>query len=380
LKKKLKNVIMKFQNEETTDLSNGVKQSARILFDEENTSNFIKPTKINNAKDDEKYGDGLKIEEAEQEDKDSGRGECTTSEFHDNQDEQHGEHLLIGKEFTFRVTVLQASGIAAEYSDIFCQFNFIHRHEEAFSTEPIKNSGAPIGFYHVQNITVPVTKSFIEYLKTQPIVFKVFGHYQNHPLHKDSKQDTVTRPPPRRMLPPSIPISQPVRSPKFGPLPCSPVSSTVLAKHDVLVWFEICELAQNGEYVPAVVDHSDDLPCRGLYLLHQGIQRRIRITIVHEQSTELKWKEIRELVVGRIRNSPEPGDELDDEDSCVLSLGLFPGEYIEIPGDDRLFYRFEAAWDSSLHNSTMLNRVSQANETVYITLSAYLEVRNAQFI
>lgn len=175
------------------------------------------------------------------------------------------------------------------------------------------------------------------------------------------------------MLPPSIPISQPVRSPKFGPLPCPP-SSTVLAKHDVLVWFEICELAPNGEYVPAVVDHSDDLPCRGLYLLHQGIQRRIRITIVHEPTAEVKWKDIRELVVGRIRNQPEPADELDDSDSCVLSLGLFPGEVLEVPGDDRSFFRFEAAWDSSLHNSALLNRVTQTGEQIFITLSAYLEV------
>lgn len=175
------------------------------------------------------------------------------------------------------------------------------------------------------------------------------------------------------MLPPSIPISQPVRSPKFGPLPSTP-SSTVLAKHDVLVWFEICELAPSGEYVPAVVDHSDDLPCRGMFLLHQGIQRRIRITIVHEPTPELKWKDIRELVVGRIRNTPEPADELDDADSCVLSLGLFPGEMLEVPGDDRSYFRFEAAWDSSLHNSTLLNRVSQQGENIYITLSAYLEV------
>lgn len=208
-------------------------------------------------------------------------------------------------------------------------------------------------------------------------MFKVFGHYQHHPLHKDSKQDCISRPPPRRMQPPSIPISQPVRSPKFGPLPSAP-SSTVLAKHDVLVWFEICELAPNGEYVPSVVEHSDDLPCRGLFLLHQGIQRRIRITIVHEPTPEVKWKDIRELVVGRIRNSPESGEELDD-DCCVLSLGLFPGEALEVPGDDRSFFRFEAAWDSSLHNSTLLNRVTQAGETIYITLSAYLEVSDPLF-
>jgi hypothetical protein len=57
--------------------------------------------------------------------------------------------------------------------------------------------------------------------------------------------------------------------------------------------------APNGEYVPAVVDHSDDLPCRGLFLLHQGIQRRIRITIVHEHASELRWRDVRELVVGK---------------------------------------------------------------------------------
>ncbi|KAJ7418325.1 Kinesin-like protein KIF1B [Willisornis vidua] len=94
------------------------------------------------------------------------------------------DHLKLGSIFTFRVTVLQASSISAEYADIFCQFNFIHRHDEAFSTEPLKNTGRgpPLGFYHVQNIAVEVTKSFIEYIKSQPIVFEVFGHYQQHPF------------------------------------------------------------------------------------------------------------------------------------------------------------------------------------------------------
>ncbi|XP_023160522.1 kinesin-like protein unc-104 isoform X4 [Drosophila hydei] len=364
-------------DEESIDFNNGVKQSARLVFNEDDAK--PKYRALNEKDDVQRYIDngGLDSKLEELEDADSGRGidSNSASEYHE-QAEEPGEHLQVGKEFTFRVTVLQATGIGAEYADIFCQFNFLHRHEEAFSTEPVKNSasGAPLGFYHVQNITVPVTKSFIEYLKTQPIMFKIFGHYQTHPLHKDAKQEFVSRPPPRRMLPPSIPISQPVRSPKFGPLPCPP-SSTVLAKHDVLVWFEICELAPNGEYVPSVVEHSDDLACRGLFLLHQGIQRRIRITIVHEPTPEVKWKDINELVVGRIRNTPESSDE-QDEDACVLSLGLFPGEVVEVPGDDRSFYRFEAAWDSSLHNSALLNRVSQGGETIYITLSAYLELEN----
>ncbi|XP_025264392.1 kinesin-like protein unc-104 isoform X8 [Camponotus floridanus] len=377
--------------EENSEYSSGVRQSARISFEDDlfgghkhNKRNTLLAQTLEKNRQivlhEERVVEGHnEINQKDMKDEDdigdadSGRGDSSVSS--DMKEEDLPDHLQSGAEFTFRVTVLQAMGISTEYADIFCQFNFLHRHDEAFSTEPVKNTGKgnPPGFYHVQNITVTVTKSFLEYLKTQPIVFEVFGHYQQHPLHKDAKLEYV-RQPPKRMLPPSIPISQPVRSPKFGSVLPSPSTSHVHAKYDVLVWFEICELAPNGEYVPSVVDHSDDLPCRGLFLLHQGIQRRIRITIVHEPASELRWKDVRELVVGRIRNTPEPEEE--DNDSSVLSLGLFPGEYLEIPGDDRTMFRFEAAWDSSLHNSALLNRVTSYGEQIFMTISAYLELEN----
>ena len=34
-------------------------------------------------------------------------------------------HLRLGQDFTMRVTVLQAYGLASEYSDIFCQFKYV---------------------------------------------------------------------------------------------------------------------------------------------------------------------------------------------------------------------------------------------------------------
>ncbi|XP_014600360.1 PREDICTED: kinesin-like protein unc-104 isoform X5 [Polistes canadensis] len=376
--------------EENSEYSSGVRQSARISFEDDlfgghkhNKRNTLLAQTLEKNRqilmnDDRVIGHNELHKDLKDEDDigdaDSGRGDSSVSS--DMKEEDLPDHLQLGAEFTFRVTVLQAMGISTEYADIFCQFNFLHRHDEAFSTEPVKNTnkGCPPGFYHVQNITVTVTKSFLEYLKSQPIVFEIFGHYQQHPLHKDAKLEYSVRQPPKRMLPPSIPISQPVRSPKFGSVLPSPSTSHVHAKYDVLVWFEICELAPNGEYVSSVVDHSDDLPCRGLFLLHQGIQRRIRITIVHEPASELRWKDVRELVVGRIRNTPEPEEE--DNDSSVLSLGLFPGEYLEVKGDDRCMFRFEAAWDSSLHNSALLNRVTSYGEQIFMTISAYLELEN----
>ncbi|XP_077588142.1 kinesin-like protein KIF1B isoform X11 [Stigmatopora nigra] len=357
--------------------------------------------------------------------------------------------LEIGSTFTFRVTVLQTTGVPPEYADIFCQFNFLHRHDEAFSTEPLKNTGkgTPLGFYHVQNISVEVTESFIEYIKTKPIVFEVFGHYQTHPLHLHG-QDLISPPTTsRKYYPIPMPLSKPDHTRKIellrylmsgymngkvldtlsehaNALASSAVASLedeaeqlshfpflsvlhdpvfvvprhhvpatklntitksnlgqCVSKYDLLVWFEISELEPTGEYIPAIVDHSAAMPCHGTYLLHQGIQRRITVTLIHEKGSELHWKDVRELVVGRIRSKAEVDERAAD---AVLSLNIISAKNIKsshnsnrlsIDKDiDRTFYRFEAVWDSSLHNSLLLNRVTPYGEKIYMTLSAYLEL------
>ncbi|XP_023577878.1 kinesin-like protein KIF1A isoform X3 [Octodon degus] len=285
------------------------------------------------------------------------------------------DHLRLGSTFTFRVTVLQASSISAEYADIFCQFNFIHRHDEAFSTEPLKNTGRgpPLGFYHVQNIAVEVTKSFVEYIKSQPIVFEVFGHYQQHPFPPLCKDVLSPLRPSRRHFPRVMPLSKPVPATKLSTL-TRPCPGPCHCKYDLLVYFEICELEANGDYIPAVVDHRGGMPCMGTFLLHQGIQRRITVTLLHETGSHIRWKEVRELVVGRIRNTPETDESLIDPN--ILSLNILSSGYIHPAQDDRTFFQFEAAWDSSMHNSLLLNRVTPYREKIYMTLSAYIEMEN----
>ncbi|XP_077007470.1 kinesin-like protein KIF1B isoform X6 [Tamandua tetradactyla] len=287
--------------------------------------------------------------------------------------EEIGNHLKLGSAFTFRVTVLQASGILPEYADIFCQFNFLHRHDEAFSTEPLKNNGrgSPLGFYHVQNIAVEVTESFVEYIKTKPIVFEVFGHYQQHPLHLQGQELNSPPQPSRRFFPPPMPLSKPVPATKLNTMSQTSLGQS-MSKYDLLVWFEISELEPTGEYIPAVVDHTAGLPCQGTFLLHQGIQRRITVTIIHEKGSELYWKDVRELVVGRIRNKAEVDEAAID---AILSLNIISAKYLKSShNSSRTFYRFEAVWDSSLHNSLLLNRVTPYGEKIYMTLSAYLEL------
>uniref|UniRef100_A0A8B9P032 plus-end-directed kinesin ATPase n=1 Tax=Accipiter nisus TaxID=211598 RepID=A0A8B9P032_9AVES len=367
-------------DEEAPDYGSGIRQSgtAKISFDNEYFDK-VRSLKIENCRI-AMTRSGLSLEELRIVE---GQGQNSESATLDGKmtmegfTEEIGDHLKLGSVFTFRVTVLQASGILPEYADIFCQFNFLHRHDEAFSTEPLKNNGrgTPLGFYHVQNIAVEVTESFVEYIKTKPIVFEVFGHYQQHPLHLQGQDLNSPPQPSRRFFPPPMPLSKPVPATKLNTM-SKPSLGQSVSKYDLLVWFEISELEPTGEYIPAIVDHTGGLPCQGTFLLHQGIQRRITVTIIHEKGSELHWKDVRELVVGRIRNKAEVDEAAVD---AILSLNIISAKYLKSSHIftvlfSRTFYRFEAVWDSSLHNSLLLNRVTPYGEKIYMTLSAYLEL------
>ncbi|XP_067898005.1 kinesin-like protein KIF1A isoform X4 [Heterodontus francisci] len=380
-------------DEEAPDYGSGVRQSgtAKISFDDQHFEKFQSDCCTTGMSRSGTSQEELRIVEGQGQSSDSGpsadevnNNTCAATQEEpdspvkspvETQMDGMVEHLKIGSNFTFRVTVLQASSISAEYADIFCQFNFIHRQEEAFSTEPLKNTGRgpPLGFYHVQNIAVEVTKSFIEYIKTQPIVFEVFGHYQQHPFPPLCKDLISPLRPSRRQFPRVMPLSKPVPATKLNTMN-RPTAGQCQGKYDLLVFFEICELEATGEYIPAVVDHRGGMPCHGTFLLHQGIQRRITITIVHETGSDIRWKEVRELVVGRIRNTPESDDSVIDPN--ILSLNILTAGYVHPSLEDRTFYRFEAGWDSSMHNSLLLNRVTPYGEKIYMTLSAYLEMEN----
>ncbi|MBN3295575.1 KIF1B protein, partial [Amia calva] len=286
------------------------------------------------------------------------------------------EHLRIGSVFTFRVTVLQASSISAEYADIFCQFNFIHRHDEAFSTEPLKNTGRgpPLGFYHVQNIAVEVTKSFVEYIKTQPIVFEVFGHYQKQPFPPLCKDLFSPLRPSRRQFPRVMPLSKPVPATKLSTLTRS-TAGPCHCKYDLMVFFEICELEANGDYIPAVVDHRGGMPCHGTFLLHQGIQRRITVTIVHETGNDIEWKEVRELVVGRIRNTPEADETIIDPN--ILSLNILSAGYIHPMQDDRNLHYHNFEFSNATENTLVsLAQVKYGKLLTDAKLPASRSIRN----
>ena len=242
-------------DDENGDYSSGVKQSARISFSSPSADKW-RPKSQETIKaggghppttDDDVEVDGSRMVEGGQGGSEFQVKTEEETKAKENEGAQLPDHLTYGRDFTFRITILHAVNIPLEYSDIFCQFHFVHHQDEAFSTEPIRNtcssnrsgssaataaaaaagqSGAPISFCHVQNITVKVGQPFVDYVRNEPLVLEVFGHLQQS-LARDRAnpiplQQSGNRLPPKRMLPPLLPVSQPLRSTKFGMLPPSP--------------------------------------------------------------------------------------------------------------------------------------------------------------
>ncbi|CAF1197957.1 unnamed protein product, partial [Didymodactylos carnosus] len=63
------------------------------------------------------------------------------------------------------------------------------------------------------------------------------------------------------------------------------------------------------------------------------IQRRISITLCYESVSELIWKDVREVVVGRIRGQRD--SVFDESDGHVLSLNVISARYLQKQHDER---------------------------------------------
>ena len=139
-------------------------------------------------------------------------------------------------------------------------------------------------------------------------------------------------------------------------------------KHDLLSRVQIMELNENGEYQPVEVSQSSELDT-GTFQLHQGLQRRIGINIAHSSGDALPWGEVTAVRVGKIRLVDSAGKTPDmgaTEPDVSLKLASSP-TFRENANGTRSVTMY-AQWDSSLHNSLLLDRVTADKYRVQMTV------------
>lgn len=140
-------------------------------------------------------------------------------------------------------------------------------------------------------------------------------------------------------------------------------------KHDLLSRLQVLELNEVGEYAPVEVTQVSELDT-GTFQLHQGLQRRIAINISHSSGDALPWGDVTAVRVGKVRlvdangRTPDMGAH---ETDIALKLVSSP-VYRQNPNGTRNI-TISAQWDSSLHNSLLLDRVTAEKYKVQMSVS-----------
>jgi kinesin family protein 1 len=142
----------------------------------------------------------------------------------------------------------------------------------------------------------------------------------------------------------------------------------VTQTHDVVAWLQMCELAPDGQYAPVPVVSQDSLD-PGCFSLHQGLQRRISLTLSSNSGQQLPWIEFTKIRIGNVRLLDNNGRIHDSTSKALVTLPLMKDQVLEFKPDGTGHLAAEALWDTSIHDSLLLNRVTSASQRVILQLN-----------
>ncbi|GAW19791.1 hypothetical protein ANO14919_092820 [Xylariales sp. No.14919] len=140
-------------------------------------------------------------------------------------------------------------------------------------------------------------------------------------------------------------------------------------KHDLLARIQILEMDEEGTYTPVEVTQTSELDV-GTFQLHQGLQRRIAINLSHSSGDALPWEDVSSMRVGQVQLVDQSGkvpDMASPTPDITLRLGGKPSFRQNANGTRSA--TISGHWDSSSHNSLLLDRVTADKYKVQMTLS-----------
>ncbi|CAP73678.1 uncharacterized protein PODANS_2_10390 [Podospora anserina S mat+] len=219
------------------------------------------------------------------------------------------------------------------------------------TTQMIKDfDEGPIRFESVHSMSVPLFAPPQTTLRVA-IFAKVSAMHLDKLLSWDDMRDAV-------------PANQKPKTPRI-----SETQFYTEEKHDLLTRAQILELNEEGEYKPVEVTQTSEMD-NGTFQLHQGLQRRISLNLTHSSGDALPWEEVANMRVGKIQlldsagKSPDMGSSGPD-----LHLKLASKPVFRTNANGTRGLTIIGQWDSSLHNSLLLDRMTSEKYRVQMTVS-----------
>ena len=140
-------------------------------------------------------------------------------------------------------------------------------------------------------------------------------------------------------------------------------------QHDVFSKVQIFEMAETGDYQTVDVEQTSNID-PGTYQLHQGLQRRIMISLSYSSAQSMEWTRVKYVRVGKIRLF-DPGASIPHVASpkADVQLKMVHEPKMVESGSGNKEVTMLAQWDSSLHGSQLLDRPTAQGYTVQVNVS-----------
>ncbi|KAF2481426.1 hypothetical protein BDY17DRAFT_301324 [Neohortaea acidophila] len=140
-------------------------------------------------------------------------------------------------------------------------------------------------------------------------------------------------------------------------------------RHDVFARVQVLEIAEDGEYSPVEVVQASTLD-QGAYQLHQGLQRRVTLSLLLSSGDALPWHEAKALRAGHVRllDTTGRGTEIADDRQADTTLPLIAPPVIQVHEDGTTSVRMTGQWDSSAHGSILLDRPTTEDRRIQVSL------------
>ncbi|KAI8997053.1 hypothetical protein BDB01DRAFT_769658 [Pilobolus umbonatus] len=316
--------------------------------------------------------------------------------------------LDVGQQQVFEIRIQELMGIyERDYTQIHAQFRLssfgnVERYsltDKIYQTDPISNfgnDGKPVEFGQCQTLSVNITEKMMDVILNKGLTIEVYGQAQPGYLH--SLVETNTTSPSnhsrkRSMASPThsfdksqlihalgnkdhIPRKLTSADRRFSSFEkCTHDGILMEERHDVLAWVQICELDADGKYAPVQVmnmpmsDQTQSKQQLDVFSLRQGLQRRVALTLMHDSGRQFEWKEIRHCKIGYVRLVDNKGRQTESMPHPPVEINLFSQNDIVYDKNGIVTLSALGPWDSSLHDSLFLNRITATGQRIRLTLS-----------
>jgi kinesin family protein 1 len=151
-----------------------------------------------------------------------------------------------------------------------------------------------------------------------------------------------------------------------------PNSLTIDERHDVIARVEVQEMTASGKYEP--VEYRKTPDDSGMFLLHLGVQRRLRLIFTHSSGTHLHFKRVADVKIGSVREINSLGKPISSSSGQksssmrVLSSKLSTHTKHESSPIEAI-----TTFETSVSDADVMDRKTSLGNRIVLSLTAAIE-------